>query len=187
MKISPNSAPMLRYYYTIDIYNTTGLTDSVAEMNETPVYVYRKDKCDKWDYTQVFWLNEHGGWSNYTFTKRQYLTTTISRKVYDRFLDYGYTNRTTFDPQRGLTQHSTKIDEKLQLNTDWLNDYERLLIQSLLYSTDVRVLFTRGPEVKLIPYVIIDEEFVEKTQKKDKLYSYSIEMKKATQKIIQNG
>lgn len=159
--------------------------DYIADADYT---VYRKDKCDRYDSTSLYWLNFHGGWSNFLFNKKRTATTKINRTNYDKFLSYGYSTNTAFNAARGLTNFRNTQEQEITLNTDWVNDEEVTLLEDLFMSTDVRVLTTLPNGVqKLIPCIVLDTEFVEKNVQNDKLFNYSIKIKMATQKITQNG
>lgn len=174
-------------HYVINMGNDEGTIYSQS------FTVYKKDVCNKYDYTQVFWLNEHGGWSNFTFNKKRISETKINRSNFEKFLNYGYSTTSTLNPYRGTTQFNIEIEETITLNSDWLNNDEALLIKSLMFSPDVRIKYSVSSGKfyrsisKLIPYVVVDADFIEKNVTNDKMFSYSIKMKKATQKIIQGG
>lgn len=160
-------------YYTVNLYSIS------QDYFGTDYYiVYNKPKCNYNDWSEVYWLNEHGGWSTFVFNKRKYKETRIRRNTYDKFLTYGYTLGS-----RGSTQYLTMIDENIMLNTDWINDTQNLLIKSLLMSPDVRIL----ENGYLIPYIVLEDTYQEKNTKDDGLYSYQIKLTKANTKIIQNG
>lgn len=167
------STPANWTYYKINMYNI-----SQDYLGTNYIYVYKKAKCDYNDWTEVYWLNEHGGWSNFVFNKRKYKEYKIGRSTYDKFLNYGYTVGS-----RGQSQYLTTIDQTIVVNSDWINDSQNLLIKSLLFSPDVRVL----ENGILIPYIILDSEYQEKNSRDDGLYSYAIKMTPANKKVIQRG
>jgi len=167
------TTPSNWYYYTVNLKDTTN-----NYLGTGYTYVYRKDKCNIIDWTQVYWLNQDGGWSNFVFNKRKYKDSKITRQTYQKFLGYGYTVG-----NRGQTQFMTTVDEIITLNTEWINDTQNILIKSLMYSSDVRILENNI----LIPYIIIDSEYSEKNTYDDGLYSYQIKLTPANKKIIQNG
>lgn len=149
--------------------------------------VYNTSKCNKYDYTSLYWLNEHGGWSNFLFNKKRIVTSKINRDIYDKFLSYGYSTNVALNTVRGLVNHRNIIDEEILLQTDNINDEQSTLIKDLLYSTDVRVLTTLPNGVqKLIPCIVLDNDFTERTKVNDKVFSYSIKIKMSTQKIVQH-
>jgi len=166
------STPINWTYYTININNI-----SEDYVGSAYTYVYNKAKCNYNDWTDVYWLNEHGGWSNFIFNKRKYKDYKIKRDVYNKWIAYGDTN------SRGTSQYLTTIDDITTLNTDWINDYQNLLIKSLLESPDVRVL-ENGVYRN---YVVLDTEYSEKNTKDEGLYSYQIKITSANKKIIQRG
>lgn len=180
-------------YYTIRLINDTGGSVESDNVYSQTVTVYHKNKCSKYSYEQLFWLNDHGGYSNFTFNLKKVLESSINRTSYNKFLGYDYSTQSSLDAQRGTKNFNIDINEVITLNSDWINDEEVKLIKSLLYSADVRLLYevidyeNGGYKRVLIPYVVEDVSFVEKNYKNDKMMNYTISIKKATQKTIRNS
>jgi len=166
------STPTNWDYYTIDIEEPSS-SPSISGYT-----IYNTYKCNYNDFTSVYWLNEHGGWSNFLFNKKKYNEYKVTRNTYEKFLNYGYTNQ-----QRGLTQFRTDVEQTISLNTDWLNDYQNLLIKSLFMSPDVRI-YENGT---LIPYMVVDTEYNERSTTYDGKYQYQVKLTPANKKVIQYG
>lgn len=175
------STPSNWDYYTINFWNIG--EDYFG--TDLPT-IYRKNKCEDGDWSEVYWLNQDGGWSNFLFNKRKYTDYKIGRKSFDKFLEYGYSDASTFTPQRQITQYQTEVDEFLILNTDWINDDQNLLIKSLMFSPDVRIKQVVGGVDKLIHYNITDTKYREKNKDDDGLYQYEINMVPSDKKVIQS-
>lgn len=169
-------------YYTVHLSLGSGGEEDFFSEIITINYEY---KCDRYDYTRVYWLNEHGGWSNFLFNKKKYINVKYNRSIYDRFLGYNYSTNSTLNTQRGLSQYNLDINEIITLNTKYIDDNETTLIESLLNSADVRVLETINGVDLFIPYIVVNTDFNKKNNSDDRLYGYSIDIQKATQKITQ--
>lgn len=176
------STPSNWNYYRIDMKDSNG-----NFLIERTTFVYRKNKCKQYDYTRLYWLNQYGGYSNFTFIKRKYSDYNIQRSTYDKILPLGQ----SIVYNRGTTQFNTIIENTITLNTDWINPEENKLIKSLMISPDVYMVLDQvglpGGSPVLYPVNIMDATFSEKNNDDDGLYSYQIKLQMSVKNIVQRG
>jgi hypothetical protein len=156
-------------------YNTSTLGTGVANGD------------DGYDFCSLFWLNQHGGWSNLLFNRKNTKSYEIDRNFLNKRLLPNYTTPSSFRPDRGRTQYYATQVETITLNTNFLRDEESILFKSLFLSSDVRLLETINGVDYLIPVIVITEKFEQKTKNNDGLYSYEIQIQRSTQKQLQYG
>lgn len=157
-------------YYTVDIMSGS------TQFNYQSVKINLNPKCSLDDFTSLYWLNRHGGYETLKFNKKKYEEYTITRNTLTKELPYNYTPGMT---SRQQTNYYTKIDDSILLNTDWLNDEQYKLIESLEFSTDVYML----EGTSLIPVNILDSKLEKKTKHNDGMFQYAVELTRST-KII---
>lgn len=172
------TAPTGYTHYTIQSI-IGGLPDPTI-YSELVTITY-KPKCNKYEKIQAVWLNEHGGYSTYTFNKKKFINIKYNRLTYDKYLTPNYTTPTV----RGLSNYKNEILETVTLNSDFLDDNETTLIESMLSSVDVRLIETVNGTDYLVPYIIVNTDFNKKNNTDDKLYSVSIDVQATVQKSTQ--
>ena len=130
--------------------------------------------------------NSLGFMDYFQFQKRNERSVNITR---DSFLkesnDYSSAIFTTNRGDRGYTTYSQVLDEQWAANTRFLYDYEATFLQNLFMSPDVRVRF--GDETVWYPVQILTNSYVEKTNRKDRLFQYEVQFKMAHNIKSQRG
>jgi hypothetical protein len=170
----------------------TSKTGGEIEMNSLPFYVYKKTNCDKYAKWDIFWLNPHGGFDTYTFTKKVDIKYTIDRTTYKQRIPAG--TPTSYDTYFGGEKiFNTNVVEEITLRTDALTQKESQMLIQLTQSPVVYVIKEyeyepqQPPYAYGIPYIVVDNE-VDYQQKVNKKEIYmSITIRPSNEKIIQNG
>ena len=149
-------------------------------MNRLPFRVRRLERCSRYDFSELYFLNIHGGYDKVLFNKKRYRKLDIDRGFFDRLPGYGYSGVGFFRGDRTRVQYRVGVDEVLTLSSDHVSDRDRVLFEGLLVSGDVYIY--SGNEY--IPCVVIDGEFNEYTEVNDKLYSYQVNVRLSGGKTI---
>ena len=168
-------------YYDINLYEDDEIDTS--PLNLVPFRVYRKERCSKYDFSELYFLNEHGGYDKILFNKKRYRRVDIDRSFYDKKPGYGYSDVGSLRADRVRVQFNTSYEEVITLSTDNIGDDERILYEGLIFSSDV-YYYDNGV---YIPCVVIDSEFTEYNEKNDKIYSYQVDIVIGGKKNIQKG
>lgn len=161
-------------YYDVNLVLSNTGTGSTAYFDTDTKRIYKQEKCGQYDFSNLFWLNQHGGFDSFIFNKRKYEQYDIERNMMSKILPYKYATSSTFNPSRSKTQYNSNITQTFKINTDWLNDEQCKLIKSLFLSTDVRILETIKGVDYLIPINILDSSMEVKNTRDYGLYSYEI-------------
>jgi len=148
--------------------------------NKYPMWFYRKDKCEKYDPWQIFWMNPHGGFDRYTFYKKNYISYDLERTTWEhRFSDEYVLG------ERGKTIYKTKATKNIELNTDWLSASEAQTLGQMMMSPEIFAVYEYKGNVYKIPYVINDGDFDYKEVKNEKVVSMKINITPAWNRVSQ--
>lgn len=132
-------------------------------------YYYEITDADcKFPTCRIHWLNKYGGFESFNFTKRSDTETKIVRNKY-RPMVGGLTSATTYGynmSDRGTKSFSTKMDDVLKLQSDWLSDLESDLLQSLVESPEI---FYESPN-GLLSMTCADSSYKTRTTLNDKVF-----------------
>lgn len=136
---------------------------------------------------RLAWLNKHGAWDYYTFTKKSIRSLTSTRTHYEK-LD-GTWNESFYNlntSKGGKTPYHTSTTEKITLNTDYMNDTESEWIAQLMTSNKVLIIkdYFTGGGMNIVrrftePCTVTDSSFTRKTRVNDKLIQYTFNIEKA--------
>lgn len=109
---------------------------------ETPTPFRIVPECTKFSDTySVYWLNTLGGFDSFRFARRN--VTTISKNQSSAKRIQGNINvagefiRNSYDPS--VLNYYTEYTTAIQLNSDWLSDFEVLLLQELFHSPSIYI------------------------------------------------
>jgi len=176
-------------YYSI----STPAVNTEHVINKHSFYVYRHQKCDKYSKWQLFWLNPHGGYDNFTFDRKMDINYKIERTTYKQRIPKG--GQTSFDSYFG-GENIFNIDstEEITLRTNLLTQKESQLMIQLVNSPKVFVLkeyqYDDSDPTNLykygVPVIITSNEIKYENKANDKEVFYEIKIKSANKKIIQN-
>jgi hypothetical protein len=115
-------------------------SSSTNVLSETKTFVIDLD-CGKYASTaySVFWLNELGGWSSWDFIKKNETTQTKQsvnyKKTYGQLNANGTYSINTYSPSQ--VQYYTKLQDSIEMTTDFLKDTDVLFLQGLFSSPAV--------------------------------------------------
>ena len=132
-------------------------------------YYYEITDADcKFPTCRIHWLNKYGGFESFNFTKRSDTETKIVRNKY-RPMVGGLTSATTYGynmSDRGTKSFTTKMDDVLKLQSDWLTDLESDLLQSLVESPEIYYESQKG----LLSMTCADSSYKTRTTLNDKVF-----------------
>tara|TARA_R110000737_G_scaffold73550_2_gene102301 strand:+ start:1868 stop:3286 length:1419 start_codon:yes stop_codon:yes gene_type:complete len=147
-----------------------------------------EEKCNDFEHFQFSWLNSLGFKDYFTFTKRVDNSTTTKR---NNFLmeaaDYNGTSYSVAEGQRGYTTYSSKIEDIYTVTSSFMNNDQAKLLQTLFQSPDVRVRMSEDAPLVWRPINILSSTYDQKTNRKDKLFQYTIRFKIAHNIKAQRG
>ena len=184
------------HYYITPVANQTnntcgsGVDQGIyGEPIINPTLVIKKEvPCNDFDPIRFSWVNEYGFMDYYSFDKKNVKTVKTKRNTYLKeandysggsfFIGRGY---------RGETTYSQKSEETYEANTGYMTDDEAQLLQYLFRSADVRVQSNRFGTEEYIPVVVTDTKWMEKTNRVDRLFQYTVKFKLAHNIKTQRG
>ena len=145
-------------------------------------------QCNDFEHMQFSWLNSLGFKDYFTFTKRvDHQTTTQRNNFLKEAADYNSQSWSVNEGQRGFTTYSSKIEDTYTVTSNWMNDDEAKLMQSLFQSPDVRVRMADEDPLVWKPINILSSSYDQKTTRKDKLFQYTVRFKIAHNIQSQRG
>jgi hypothetical protein len=124
----------------------------------------------------------------YSFDKKNVKTVKTKRNTYLKEAnDYSSGSFFVGRGYRGETTYSQKSEETYEANTGYMTDDEAQLLQYLFRSADVRVQSNRFGTEEYIPVVVTDTKWMEKTNRVDRLFQYTVKFKLAHNIKTQRG
>ena len=171
--------------------NDSGCPDSSLPYWSQPLHhVYRfnvdEGECNDFDIVDVSWLNSLGFRDYWTFRKRKDYNIDITRNTYEQlegtWSDSDYSVN-TYD--RGEKTFSQSLQERYTLNTAYLSDYEAEFLKNLYLSPDVKIRFEG--ETDWYSVTLQDNQWTERTFRKDKLFQNTITVRMAHKINSQRG
>ena len=177
-------------YYTLQAFD---------DEDEAISQIYRiniiSDDCKGFEGIRLTWLNPHGTWDYYTFTKKSIRQLATNKTTYTQL--GGTWNKSTFriDGYKG-GQKNFRVNTKelIRINTDYLVDADAIWFEDLINSPEVYILNgysssdTYGMVNKYVePVRVTTSSYTRKSKANDKLIQYTFELEKTkvkrTQKI----
>ena len=177
-------------YYTLQAFD---------DEDEAISQIYRiniiSDDCKGFEGIRLTWLNPHGTWDYYTFTKKSVRQLATNKTTYTQL--GGTWNKSTFriDGYKG-GQKNFRVNTKelIRINTDYLVDADAIWFEDLINSPEVYILNgysssdTFGMVNKYVePVRVTTSSYTRKSKANDKLIQYTFELEKTkvkrTQKI----
>ena len=183
------------HYYITPVASQAGQCGSgvnpgqLGEPTHNPTLVIRKeDNCSDFDPIRFSWVNEYGYMDYYSFDKKNVKTVSTKRNTYlKESNDYNSSSFYIARGDRGVTTYSMKSEEMFEANTGYMTDAEANTLQYLFRSADVRVQSNRFGTQDYIPVVITDTKWMEKTNRVDRLFQYTVKFKIAHNIKTQRG
>ena len=134
-----------------------------------------EDECRDYDPVQVSWINSFGFRDYFTFQKRWERRTTVTKNTYQKMLgNWGGGLMTIPSYSRGETVFSQRGVDGITLTTKFLEDNEAEFLRNLYLSPDVKIKFR--DETEWIPVTLQDQEWTQRTFRKDKFFQYTINL-----------
>ena len=164
-----------------DYYSIRGseAADDDTGYTTTPYYFILEDgNCKGFKVRRLGWRNSKGCYDYFNFKMKSTQTLEVARNEYETMLGnfnsdmYSYNNFA-----RGKRTRQTTAILKETINTDWLNEDQVELMESLLMSTNVNIIENADTNFT-VPVMITDKSIVRKTTANDKLkiqYTFKIE------------
>ena len=120
-------------------------------------------------------MNSLGMRDQFTFTKKNEKKVMAKRNEYLKEpADYNATSYNVDIGDRGYTTYSQTIKETWTCQTGFINDEQAKLLESLMVSADVNVRFDIGEYAnQWVPVRIQKKSYVEKTNRKNRLFNYT--------------
>ena len=149
-------------------------------------YFKYDDRCPINEYNHVFYLDRMGSWQSFNFQLRTYEKGQITREMYNQHID-GQVVNTEWEyssQAMGNRTYNTNVSYSLDLNTNWMDQFNADRFQELLTSPQV---FYQNPVSGGYSACTVEATGFENfSQKNKKLIKHSVTIKLANQVPI-NG
>ena len=175
-------------YYTIQ-----ALDDEDEVISQTYRINIITDDCKGFEGIRLTWLNPHGTWDYYTFTKKSVRQLTTNKTTYTQL--GGTWNESTFKIngyKGGQKNFRVNTKELIRINTDYLVDADAIWFEDLINSPEVYILNgysssdTYGKVNKYVePVRVTTSSYTRKSKANDKLIQYTFELEKTKVKRTQ--
>jgi hypothetical protein len=149
-------------------------------------YFKYDDRCPINEYNHVFYLDRMGSWQSFNFQLRTYEKGQITREMYNQHIDGQVeSNEWVYSTTAmGNRTYNTNVSYSLDLNTNWMDQFNADRFQELLTSPQV---FYQNPVSGLYHACTVEATGFENfSQKNKKLIKHSVTIKLANQVPI-NG
>jgi hypothetical protein len=176
--VGPTSLVAVDYY--VLIYNDTDFT-SLA-------YYFTYDNRCTINNQQLIYLDRMGSWQAFAFQLRTYEKGQITREQYNQHIDGTVVNQewVGVNLQKGFRTYNTNVTKTLDLNTNWMAEYDAKRFQELLTSPQVYYYLIGENPIKFCACVVEATSFEVFSQKNKKLIKQSVTIRLAQQDPI-NG
>ena len=142
-------------------------------------YFKYDDRCPINEYNQLFYLDRMGSWQSFNFQLRTYEKGQITREMYNQHID-GQVVNTEWEyssEAMGNRTYNTNVSYSLDLNTNWMDQFNADRFQELLTSPQV---FYQNPVSGLYYACTVEATGFENfRQKNKKLIKQSVTIKLA--------
>ena len=176
-------------YYTIQAFD-----DQNIEISQLYRINIITDSCKGFEGIRLTWLNPHGVWDYYTFTKKSVRSLQTNRTSYTQL--GGTWNESTYKIngfKGGKKNFRVNSKELITVNTDYLIDADAVWFEDLINSPEVYILNgyssdANGMVNKYVePVIVSTSSYIRKTKANDKLIQYTFELEKSKNKRIQSA
>jgi len=181
------------YYVIAQPYGTCGNIPNISDASMfNPMRFNIVDaNCSDFPEYQFSWLNKYGFRDYYSFNKRKDRTVAIKRNTYlQEAADYSSSSYNVNVYNRGTTVFSQALQENFTAFTDFISDEDAIFLESLFTSPDVKVRFNEkggAGKYEWVPVSLMSTSYMQKTNRKDKLFQYDIKFKRAHNLKSQRG
>ena len=142
-------------------------------------YFQYDDRCPINEYNQVFYLDRMGSWQSFNFQLKTYEKGQITREMYNQHVD-GYVHNAEWEYNSdaiGNRTYNTNVSYSLDLNTNWMDQYNANRFQELLTSPQA---FYFNPETSLYHACTVEATGFENFRQRNKnLIKQSVTIKLA--------
>lgn len=182
------------HYYIVPVaYSPAVCASTVNDLDDQDLLQAQRfniidAKCNDYEHMQFSWLNSLGFKDYFTFTKRVDNTTSTNRNQFlKEAADYNGTAYSVNEGQRGYTSYSSKIEDIYTVTSSFMNDDQAKLLQFMFQSPDVRVRMADDAPLVWRPINLLSTSYDQKTNRKDKLFQYTVRFKIAHNIKAQRG
>jgi hypothetical protein len=155
-------------YYSVRVMSAGFATRSVYYYFYNAA-LYGSYDCH-WNNIRLAWVNSRGGWDYFNFNKKSETSLNIERKRYQRVLFDGTTD--IFNASsRGLTERGNIVNKQITATSDWIQEGEFALLQSLFMSSQVHWVQDDGT---YIPVNVEDTSYLKRLIRDGKQYNQTI-------------
>ena len=170
------------HYYILPTVQTTQCDfqygDNLMEGSAWRAQRYNiiKEDCNDYPHIQFAWMNSKGMRDQFTFTKKNEKKVSVKRNEFlKESADYNGSSYSVDIHDRGYTTYSQQIKETYTVTSGFINDQEAQNLESLIRSADVNVRFSEGDLAnQWQPVRLQTNSYIQKTNRKDRLFQYTI-------------
>tara|TARA_R110002050_G_scaffold299666_1_gene465921 strand:- start:4199 stop:5602 length:1404 start_codon:yes stop_codon:yes gene_type:complete len=170
-------------------YDVVAYTSASLSATNQLSGIYRYTKVDApclYDEFTIGFQNRSGAYDYIDVLGAQTNTTNVTSKSKFVGKSGNYLNTSTsvdwaaYGRNGGTTFRDVKSKRAMKVTTGWYDESRDVLIESMVVSRKVVMINSKGD---IIPIVIKDTNFLEKTSLKDKLFSYDINFEYAKERV----
>lgn len=169
--LASGTAPFL---YSSTAYYQIKTLDALSLTSSETLTIYIVDQCTKTNPVRFKFMNNYGKYDYFTFLGASKKNTDIKRNNYKsdsyKWSSAGYAGNTR---NRGTTQFETKLDDTINVQSDWITQAQSVWLEQLVTSPDVYVY--SGSD--LIAVNIIDSSYQTKYEASEQLFNLSLSFK----------
>tara|TARA_R100001463_G_scaffold75969_3_gene129967 strand:- start:678 stop:2141 length:1464 start_codon:yes stop_codon:yes gene_type:complete len=178
-------------YYTLQAFDDED--EAISQLYRINII---SDDCKGFESIRLTWLNPHGTWDYYTFTKKSVRQLTTNKSTYTQL--GGTWNESTFKIngyRGGQKNFRVNTKELIRINTDYLVDADAIWFEDLINSPEVYILngydsdtndSRYGTVNKYVePVRVMTSSYTRKSKANDKLIQYTFELEKTKIKRTQ--
>lgn len=163
------------------------LSDGSTNKSQRYTFITKDDDCKGYETIRLCWLNRHGTWDYYNFTKKSYRKLSIDREYTHNSKAITLAIPVVMPHDRVNGSYSVRGKETITANSDWVSDEEAIWLEELFTSPDVFMLGgfknsdigSNGPGTEydyVRPVQIVNNSYERYTRANDKVAQYEIEI-----------
>jgi len=156
--------------YRMFMYEGGGLSGITNDIN----FQINED-CSMYEIYHLMWKDKYGSYVSYPFIYMSRKNVEADRKTY--YKQEGNWGNNTFgynDYDRGDTNFYTQSKNSYILNSGWLKDFEALLMEDMMQSTDV---YIQTPDNRLFPCMLNETDLEIFKNINEQLFSYTFNVR----------
>jgi hypothetical protein len=156
--------------YRMFMYEGGGLSGITNDIN-----FQLNEDCSMYEIYHLMWKDKYGSYVSYPFIYMSRKNVEADRKTY--YKQEGNWGNNTFgyiDYDRGDTNFYTQSKNSYILNSGWLKDFEALLMEDMMQSTDV---YIQTPDNRLFPCMLNETDLEIFKNINEQLFSYTFNVR----------